>query len=267
MRTIVLTSGCVLALSTAAAAEPGFLAMDRQDGQSRVGGEFSYFLLDDAIDNVTAVKFEVHGQYVLGSGLGFYGALPITYASGDGGSGTGIGDLELGAIFDPHLTDPALAVPVHAGVTLPTGSNDLDDAVANLIGIAHRLTDATLATPEGFTVRVGASPTYHRGQFFGRLDGGIDINLSRSGSGTNDPIIHVNLGAGLDLGGVALSGELVNFVSTDSDLSDQATSELVVGARGATGNLRPYGGVVIPLDSNDVAADVVFTVGLDAVLR
>jgi hypothetical protein len=257
---------CLALLAAPAAAEPGFLGLDRQDGQSRVGGDVSYIALEDGLDG-TALRFDLHGQYVLPSGVGFYGAFPITYISGDDDSATGIADLEVGAIYIPRLDNPQFSIPLHVGVTLPTASDELEDFVANVVGASARITDLVQIVPEGFSLRVGASPTFRSGQFFGKADVGLDVNLSAAGDDTLDPLIRVNAGAGVDLGNVAFAGELLNTISTDGDAEDQVVTEIGVSVRAVAGNLRPYGGLLIPIDDGDTPADFVVTAGLEGVIR
>src|SRR6185503_15647670 len=172
-KTLAFAVGGVAALSSAAGAEPGFIQMDRQDQYSRFGLEAAYLVLDDPLDDVTSLRFDVHGQYVMPGGFGFYGAMPITHASADGGSGTGIGDIEVGGIFIPRMSNPDLTLVVHGGVTVPIASEDGDDLLANALGIAARPTDLVQIIPKGLTLRLGISPIFRSGQLFGRIDGGL----------------------------------------------------------------------------------------------
>jgi hypothetical protein len=249
-----------------AAADPGFLTLDRQDGQSRFGGELTYLILDDSID-ATSVRLDLHGHYMTPQGFGFYGDFPISYLSGEGDSATGIGNIELGGIFMPRIANPSFTLAVHAGVTLPTASDDLDPAVANAAAIGGRMVDLALIIPGGLSVRLGLSPMFHSGQFFGRLDAGIDLNLSRTGDGTVDPLIHVNAGVGVDFGTASLTGELINIISTDSDIADRSVSVIGLAVRGVAGSVRPYAGISVPLDSDDTLSDAAITAGIEGVLR
>jgi len=265
LRSLVVAAMFIATTALSAAAEPGFVQLDRQDGVSRFGGEVAFLSTDDNVD-ATAFRFDVHGQYVLPSGLGFYGALPIAYASGDGESGTGIGDAEVGAIFVPRMANPNFQLTVHGGVTLPIGSDDPVDFAANLLGTMARLTDAVQITPEGMTLRAAASGRIRMNQIFFGFDGGIDINLARSGDGTNDPIIRLNGGVGFDGGNFSVSGELINLISTDSDLDDQVFNAFAVGFRAVAGDLRPYGSFVIGPDDSDFATSFAIVGGIEGVI-
>jgi hypothetical protein len=192
--------------------------------------------------------------------------MPISYASGNGESGTGIGDIEVGGIFLPRMTNPDFQLVVHGGVTLPTGSDDPDDFTANALGLGARPTDLVQIIPSGLTLRLGVSPIFRSGQLFGRIDGGLDLNLDNEGDNNADPIIRLNVGGGYDLGAGAIVGELINVISTDGDASDQMANAFAIGFRGAAGNLRPYGGLTVPLDSDDFASDFAITAGLEGLL-
>lgn len=265
LRSLALAAVLVATAALSAAAEPGFVQLDRQNAISRFGGEVAFLSTDDGVD-ATALRFDVHGQYILPSGLGFYGALPISYASGGGESGTGIGDAEAGAIFVPRMANPNFQLTVHGGVTLPIGSDSGVDVAANILGIMARPTDAVQITPGGLTLRAGASGLIRSGQLFFGFDGGIDLNLARSGDGTNDPIIRINGGVGFDGGNFSVSGELINLISTDSDLSDQMINAFAVGFRTVAGNLRPYGSFVIGPDDDDFATSFAIVGGLEGVI-
>jgi hypothetical protein len=255
----------VVALAGSAAADPGTLTLDRQDAQSRIGGEISYVHIDDdgLFEDVTILRFDLHGQYVMPSGFGFYGALPIAYGSGDGESETGIGELEVGAIFIPRLSSPEFSLPVHVGLTLPTAGGE--DVFLNALGTQARITDYVLIVPEGLVLRAAAHPTFRSGQFFLKADAGIDLTLSQEGDGTLDPLVRLNVGAGVDLGNVSISGELVNLIITDGDQEDQVANTVAVGVRGVAGSLRPYGGVVVPIDAEDIP--FALTAGLEGVIQ
>ena len=66
-----------LGLVRPAAADPSFVMLDRYDGSSTAGGEFTYLFPSTDFDSLgvdaTAFRFEVHGQYVdRASGFGGY---------------------------------------------------------------------------------------------------------------------------------------------------------------------------------------------------
>jgi hypothetical protein len=265
LRNLALAAVFVATAALSAAAEPGFVQLDRQDGTSRFGGDIAFLDPDDGID-ATVLRFDLHGQYMLPAGFGFYGAFPITYASGDGGSGTGISDLEVGGIFLPHMANPNFQLVLHGGLTLPIGSDSLDDVVANALGLEARPTDLVQIIPQGMTLRAAASGILRSGQIFFRFDGGLDINLAQSGDGTTDPIIRINGGVGFDGGSFSVSGELINLISTDGDANDQMVNALAIGFRAVTGNLRPYGSFVVGPDDDDFGTSFAILGGIEATI-
>lgn len=252
----------VVALAGSAAADPGTLTLDRQDAQSRIGGEASYLLAEN--DDVTFLRFDVHGQYVSPSGFGFYAGLPIAYASGNDDSVTAIGNLDVGAIFVPRLEGSQLSLTLHGGLTLPTAGDNLDDFLVNGSTAYARITDFVLAIPEGVVLRVGASPTFRSGQFFFKADGGADITLSNTGDDTFDPLFRINAAAGIDLGKVSFAGEFATVIFTE-ELEDDVENTAAFSIRGVAGNVRPYGGVIIPIDVEGL--DAAFTAGIEGVIQ
>lgn len=254
------------------ARSPGFVQIDRYDATSVAGGDFTFISLDDDVtggnDDLTLLRFQLGGRYVdPRSKLGAYINLPISYASGNDESLTGIGNLELGGIMLPKIGDGSTALALHAGVTLPTGS-DGDEAFANAFSSIARPQDVFLAIPEGMSLRLGASPMFRNGNLFGRIDVGVDLNLNNGEGNEADPVIHVNAGLGVDLGSAALMGELSNvYVSSDNDadFSDKLLNVFALSARFSTGNAMPYVSLLIPLDDNTTSAlDLAITAGLEA---
>lgn len=269
LRNLALAGVFVASTAITAAAEPGFVQLDRQDGTSRFGGELAFLATDDGID-ATVLRLDLHGQYMLPMGLGIYGALPISYDSGDDSvlldSGTGIGDLEGGVIFLPHMANPNFNLILHGGITLPIGSDSIDGFAANALGVEARPTDAVQIIPEGLTFRAAASGLLRSGAIFFRFDGGLDINLAQSGDGTTDPVVRINGGVGFDGGSWSVSGELINLISTDGDRSDQMANAFAIGFRAMSGNLRPYGSFVIGPDDDDFATSFAILGGLEVAI-
>src|SRR5688500_17768902 len=74
----------LLALAPAARAQraPDTATLDRGDGITKLGLDLGLTLLDDTPYDA-ALRIEPYGQYVLDSGFGFYGALPISASFGD----------------------------------------------------------------------------------------------------------------------------------------------------------------------------------------
>jgi hypothetical protein len=269
---------------TVAAADdaPAFVTLDRGDATSRVGVEASYEINNTSNAgpgaSETVVRFEAHGQYVdPGLRVGGYAQFPITYVStsdpNTSESSTGIGNAELGALYVPRINDHFDLV-LRAGVTLPTGSTDLDGAIGNAIGALSRLTDFYLSIPHGTSLRLAASPLWHSGMLFARADAGIDINLDDDNDGTGmnaDKVVRLDGAIGVDLGQFSLSLESVNVYDTPSSgeqsggFGSQWINEGAVAGRLRSGMFQPYAAVVFPLDHDSyqfIYASL--TVGLDA---
>jgi hypothetical protein len=272
---VTITAMASTALAQPApSATPGFVTMDRFDETSRAGGEISYLFPHNAGDqSVTAMRFEGHGQYVdPASGFGGYAQLPLSYVSGGGQSETGVGDLEVGGIYCPRLTSPNVALVIHAGLTLPTGSTDFNSLEANLVGSLARLDDFYDIVPHGLSLRIGVSPIVRSGNVFARLDLGFDSNISGY-EGTNvESVLRVNVGGGVDLGTVALMAELVNIhANTNSNpgsTGDQWLNEAAVSARMRSGNVQPYLALVLPIDHDShQILDAAITAGIEASIR
>ncbi len=252
-----------------AATSPGFVQIDRYDATSVVGGDFTYVSLDEG-DDVTLLRFQFGGRFVDPvSRFGGYVNLPISYASANDQSFTGIGNLEVGGLMLPRLGDGSTRLALHAGITLPTGS-DGDDSAANLASALARPQDIVLAFPGATTIRVGASPMFRNGNVFGRLDVGLDVNLDvKNSSEEVDPIMHINAGVGVDLGTVALMGELSNvYVFSDDDgdsLGDKMINVFAISARMHSGRAMPYVSLVVPLDDDSTEAiNFGLTLGIEA---
>lgn len=232
---------------------PAFVNLQRFDGISRAGLELTYYALER--DNSgTLVVLDGYVQVVdAASGFGGYAQGPFTILSGDNDDTTQIGNLEVGGIYVPRLANPDLGAVLHAGLVLPTGAEGLDGLVT-LVGQGVRPHDYALGAPRSTWLRVGASPTLRAGQLFARADVGLDINLGVSGSDqTIDPLVHLNLGVGADLGVVAVTGELSTVTSTDGDTNDANVSAAALAVRGS-GPIQPYAALLVPLD--DFFSDV-----------
>ncbi len=268
----VAMPGIAVAQAPDPAHSPGFVHIDRYDATSVGGGDITYVALDDEglADDVTILRFQLGGRYVdQASRLGGYLNLPITYASGDGESLTGIGNLEIGGLMLPKIGDGSMALVLHAGITLPIGS-DGEDAFANLFGAVARPQDIYLALPEATTLRIGASPMWRSGNVFGRVDLGLDYNIDVGNTSEEaDPLVHINAGIGVDLGTAAVMGELSNVYifsdDDDDDFSDRMINVFALSARFSTGKAMPYVSLTIPIDGDSrEAIDLAFTAGVEA---
>jgi hypothetical protein len=267
---VLIGSSTALAQDAApdASHSPGFVTIERFDSVSRAGLDVSYVNVNTSQD-VTLLASNLHGQYITPSGAGGYLQLPVSYATGSGigttDSVTALGDLELGGIYVTPIGRHKLAL--HAGLTLPTASDDLDKYATSIIGlIGSRLTDFYDALPKGTSIRLGASPLIRSGQLFARIDFGIDANLDNSGSSSFDSFLHFNGGLGFDLGTAAIMGEITNLYSTSNNGGWLNT--VALSARFKAGDISPYAALIIPLDDDTQQfVDLSFTGGLELMLH
>jgi hypothetical protein len=269
-----LMCALVLAAATTAAADgtpaadptqaPGFALIERFDGVSRGGADMTYFVLDGT-GLGTLLRFDLHGQMVqTESGFGGYLRLPITTYSASGTPRmTAVGNLELGGIYIPKLTTPGLGVVIHGGVTLPTGEKGKYAEIGVFTG-AMRPSDVYASLSRSSTIRLGVSPMFRSGIAFGRVDAGIDINVYlQDASELAKPGLHLDLGAGLDFGSVAVMGELSTILVTGKNGDSFAVA--AISARGNAGVAQPYVSILLPLDklTTDLF-DVGLLLGLEA---
>jgi len=216
------------AMSAPAAAqrEPDFATLDRGDGITHFGLDLAWVRLDPPpLDSV--LHFEVFGQFVAQSGLGFYVAFPFAKSFGDGvpegelDGETSIGDLDVGGLY--VISAPELSWVFRLGLALPTASEDDGDFVTNFYGQQFRLTDIALVYPNDYFARLSVSPLYHAHSLFLRIDLGVDVPFAEDDPTfyPADPIGRLNLGAGVDLGQIALMAELATIVEFDDDDVDE----------------------------------------------
>jgi hypothetical protein len=243
---------------------PGFVTLDRGDGTSRAGGEISYLVLGDNADG-TALRFDVHGQYVdARSGIGGYAHLPMSFLSGDSDSNFELSGAEIGGLFAKRMS-PEMGIVVRGGVVLPTANEDFDSLLQNAITGYARPTDIVNATPNT-VVRLGVSPVFRSGQLFGRIDVGFDI-VTDSNEGGNNTVLRIGPGIGFDAGGVAITGELVTMRGFGGDNESDFISFGAIGARMTSGRVAPYGAIVLPLDERvRDFLNAAITLGVEAAL-
>jgi hypothetical protein len=257
-------------------APPSFVTLDRQDPVSRGGVELSYFVPNTASDaSATLMRFEGHAQYVdRDSGIGGYAQLPISYLSETVGtesdSETGIGDLEVGALYLRDFSRFNVIVVGHGGVSIPTGSSSDQAHFANFAASVSRLPDLYLSLPRSLAVRLGVSPIWSSGRVFARADFGLDVDSSGDGR-RYDTAIRVDAGIGVMLDPVVLTAEMANdydYTPSTAMMSDASGSSWIdtaaIAARLLLGHAEPYAAIVVPIDSDSHAVmDLAITVGVD----
>jgi hypothetical protein len=238
-RTLALASLLTVALTGTAAAEPAgvtdFTTLDRFGGQTGVGADMAMTILagDSDIDGFVT-RWDLWAEYQAPQGFGAYLHLPISRAFfsdsedplaqlfiDEANGSTYLGSLELGGSY----AVPIGADVLHArlGLVLPTADDSFGGFLTNAVGMSARLTDFALISPDTTWVRASVSPMMRRGQFFARVDAGVDLAVHQGGDDddpdamteTPDPMVRLNLGAGFDVTPlIALMGELATIGTT-----------------------------------------------------
>lgn len=243
----------VVALAGTAAAETGdptfdSFSMGRHTPLTTLSFELGYEVWDEpANTDINVLSLNIAGHFVGNGGVGGYFVLPLTYLSVENAvvddSELALGNLEVGGIYTKFFGHTALVF--HGGIALPT-AQDEDLAATQVTGAFTRLGDLPLRVIDSTWLRFGISPMGRAGTLFWRADAGLDLALDEDSSDLS-PIFHVNVGGGVDLGSAQLIAELVN-VFTDDDVGDDDASTITIGARFASGNLRPGLGLLFPID-------------------
>jgi hypothetical protein len=246
------------------------LTMDRFTPVSTFNFDLGYEVLDDNVlflDQIFALT--AAGHFVSDSGAGGYAVIPLSFIStdppgADGESDAILGNIEVGGLYAMPLGRDADLI-MHGGVALPTandespfeGELDLYQPYASV----PRMGDLVDRWPNSTWLRLGVSPMGRASMFFWRADVGIDLMLDDDDDTASDiaPVLHVNVGAGVDLGGVDLMAELVTAITSDDDDTpavdegDSATT-LAFGGRFGRGNVQPGLALLLPIDLDSYEA-------------
>lgn len=270
MRTI-LTVFVVLALSNLAHAQraPDMATLDRGDGISKIAVDGGLTFGDFPYD--MALRLELYGQYVSRSGLGLYGAVPLTMSFGAPSDDVdpvppdaipndalSISNPEVGGLY-VVTKSRKMSFVFRLGASLPLANEGRDEAATRFFGIYPRATDLANASGNWY-LRFGFSPLLYVDRFFFRFDVGFDAALEEF-----DPhILRFNLGGGVDLGPVALGLELVNnalfYEGNDDFLNVLAFTMRFMGEK-----LQPYLSVGAPLDDASDNIDLFVAGGIQFV--
>lgn len=259
MRSSLVVAAVVVSLPAATRAAPfdtffDPLSMDRLTPETTVGVDFGYEVWDEppGVNSIDAFGLNLAGHYVSPSGAGGYLTLPLSYVAVDSllfdESELAIGNLEAGAMYAKRFRNDVSLV-VHGGIALPTAD---DDGVGALQAYASvpRYGDLVQRWPDSTWLRLGVSPMGRSGILFWRADLGLDLALDDdNAAGDISPVLRLNVGGGLDLGGAQLLGELVTNVVDSA--GDDTASTLTLGARFVSGSLRPGVGLLFPLGFGD----------------
>jgi len=245
--TFILLFGSATAYAQRA---PDLATLDRGDGITKLGLDLGFSSLSKPPYSA-ALRFELWGQYVTDSGIGFYGALPLSRSFGSDGpplqpdNATSLSNLDLGGLF--VRSGESMSWVFRGGVALPTATGGADEAATRYYATAPRLTDIVLASNDWY-VRLAVSPLIHINRMFLRADLGFDIDVD----GNEYHYLRFNVGGGIDLKTVALSLELVNtatfgapntFVRDEDFFHALAFTVRFMGER-----FQPFLSVGLPID-------------------
>jgi hypothetical protein len=253
---------------------PDMATLDRGDGISRLGLDFGAAFVDNAAeDDDASLRFDLFGQFVSWQGFGVYGSLPLARSVTEGDDQTAIGNIDVGGLY--VIQSPTLSLVFRAGVALPTADDDPDGFLTNYFASWTRLTDAAQAIPNVTYLRFGFSPLFHSHRLFLRADVGVDLGVAEDDDVTGlEPgsLFRVNVGGGIDLGGIALMAELVNLATTEdfnefSDEEEDFIHTFAVSARFMGPMLQPYVTFGMPVDTYGLdTVDFFLGAGLQAAL-
>src|SRR5690606_936850 len=138
--------------------------------------------------------------------------------------------------------NPNTVLVLRGGLALGTADDDIGGIVTNFANSFNRLTDYIAIFPETTSLRLAASPVYQSGQVFLRADGGFDIPISSPDDSDIDPLIRLNLAAGVHLGQAALMAEFANLGTTGdvSDGEDRFIHTLALSGRLFLGSVQAF---------------------------
>jgi len=235
---------------------PGSFFMDKIEARSMASADFG---LTTWSGDATGYRLDFHGQIVTPTGLGGYGTLPVLFGSVDMGNGSesdaAVGNLELGGLYALQL--PLQTVVLRGGIALPTNrSDDFGTDFAVLTNLFSDLTNLALMAPKTTTLRLSASAGGQSGLLYYRGDVGVDLFVDSPGNNP-DPIFHMNVAGGLDLGAAAAGLELVTLANTDDSTGggESFVHTLALTGRYTQGPVRPGVAIGFPLD--DVYNDLI----------
>jgi hypothetical protein len=227
------------------------LTMDRLTPDTTFAVDFGYEVWNEPAGyrKITVFGLNVGGHYMTPGGIGGYLSIPLSYIDldipilGINDSEMALGNIEAGVAYAKRFSGNTSLV-LHGGIALPTADDDGPGALQAYASVP-RYGDLVQRWPNSTWLRLGLSPMGRQGILFWRADVGLDLAINDDNSSSISPAFHVNVGGGVDLGAAQLLGELVTNV-VDST-GDDSASTFALGARFASGNLRPGIGLLFPL--------------------
>lgn len=244
---------------------PDMATLDRGDGISKIAIDAGLSFVEYPYD--LALRLEIYGQYVTQSGLGLYGAIPLTMSFGAPSDdedpvppdlipndAASLSNLELGGLFVATKSQN-LSFVFRLGASLPTAADGRDEAVTRYSGVFPRLTDYANTFGEWYA-RFGFSPLFYSNRLVVRADLGFDLGLEDAVPN----LLRFNLGVGYDVGTVAFSLESVNtFAFWEGD--DDFLNALALTVRFMGKRLQPYLAVGAPIDDTSRSDIAMFVAG------
>ncbi len=216
-------------------------------------------------DDLTLFGLTLHGQYLTPQGYGGYVSAPFSYASGNGDSRSGLGNLEVGGLYALR-TSETMDVLLRGGIALDTADDD-GTLLVPISQISPRLTDAFTT---GFNTTWGRAQAQVRTSSgtlrLGAL-GGVDVPISGDlkDAGAFDALLDIAVSAGIEEPGfgIGVGFSMIQVIGDDSSSDDDnissfnATIDFPVGPKA-----RVFGTLGIPdLDNiSDNGADL-FAIG------
>lgn len=261
MRRILIILVALVAMPASSFAQSGSLffdpiSMDRLTPVTTLSFDIGYEVWDQAGNtDVNVIGIQAGGHFVdQRTGFGGYANLPLSYVEVNGNffgfdlnrSDLMLGNLEAGGMFTKWLSSATLVF--HGGIAFPTANDSSQLAGLQDLANSPRYGDFVLRDPNTTWLRLGVSPMGRSGNFLWRADLGIDLALNDDNPDAfqYSPVMHLSLGAGIDLGSAVLLGELVNLL-LDNPQGDDSSSTLSLGARFGTGKLAPGVSLILPL--------------------
>lgn len=235
---------------------PGFARLDRADSGSRAEISVSRTLTDNPPSD--AARADLYGQITSRRGAGGYASVPVSFLAGEENS-SAIGNLEVGGLYKLPGRAP---VVLRVGLVLNTAPDNSTNTVALQRGSLGRISEFPSITPNQRWLRLAASPMWRHRSLYFRLDAGLDIPIARNNS-NSVALGRLNFGAGLNLGGVSSTLELVNLGAVaDRDQPQRFVQMLSLGIRRSGGALQPYAALETPLREDPSTLNAVLVFGL-----
>jgi hypothetical protein len=230
-----------------------FALMDNTGDGSKIDLDIAAIVPTDGPGDGVLLRSRFLGQAVAQNGLGAYAGISASTLVFDNGfaDSSELGNLELGGLYQRALSSD-LDLGMRIGLVLPTANDSFAPAhvVSTLIA---RPADLVTAASGITWLRLGISPTYHRGPLFARVDLGIDVPII-DGEGA-DPVEHLNLGVGVKGNAISLAAELQTVFLSPSFHTAALTARY-------HGKVSPHVSVSMPLDDVLRAEVVTVTAGL-----